>query len=343
MRSIVDQHHLTVSGGNQRHSVSAPHSRSGSFKKSSSAKNPADARPRTNSMPNCPIYLSLPDVISQLSIPDYDLCRVRSFKKTSKGLVNHGDTVRKMSINSLMSSGNTVTDCVERQRTLSITSAESVCNSSSSSTAPSYFRVAILGTNEVGKTSLRRQMMTSEYLASNSSAEPDDEDTIVSVSLDDEESMVELIDDPQIPECEEIRVDAYLVVLSVTDLPSFEYATSVIRHLRVMIGTDRTIILVANKTDLVRQRRVTQNEIRMIAEKYSCKFAETSVAINHQVDELLVGLVSQIRAKLHFQSERSVNDVTKHRALSPKRALSFLGKLFKHSNKKFASCDDLLC
>ena len=168
MRSIVDEHHLTVVGSNQRHSVSAPHSRSGSFKKNAAAKTSTVARPRTNSMPNCPIYLSLPDVISQLSVPDYDLCRVRSFKKTSKGLVNHGDTVRKMSINSLMSSGNAVTESLQRQRTLSITSAESVCNSSSSSTAPSYFRVAILGTNGVGKTSLRRQMMTSEYLASNS-------------------------------------------------------------------------------------------------------------------------------------------------------------------------------
>lgn len=35
-----------------------------------------------------------------------------------------------------------------------------------------------------------------------------------------------------------------------------------------------------------------------MATAYDCKFIETSVGINHNVDELLVGLLSQIRLKL---------------------------------------------
>jgi Rad/Gem-related GTP binding protein 1 len=34
-----------------------------------------------------------------------------------------------------------------------------------------------------------------------------------------------------------------------------------------------------------------------MATSYDCKFIETSVAINHNVDELLVGILTQIRLK----------------------------------------------
>lgn len=37
---------------------------------------------------------------------------------------------------------------------------------------------------------------------------------------------------------------------------------------------------------------------KAMATAYDCKFIETSVGINHNVDELLVGLLSQIRLKL---------------------------------------------
>lgn len=39
-------------------------------------------------------------------------------------------------------------------------------------------------------------------------------------------------------------------------------------------------------------------EGKALATSYDCKFIETSVGINHNVDELLVGLLSQIRLKL---------------------------------------------
>lgn len=40
------------------------------------------------------------------------------------------------------------------------------------------------------------------------------------------------------------------------------------------------------------------SEGKAMATAYDCKFIETSVGINHNVDELLVGLLSQIRLKL---------------------------------------------
>lgn len=40
------------------------------------------------------------------------------------------------------------------------------------------------------------------------------------------------------------------------------------------------------------------SEGKAMATAYDCKFIETSVGINHNVDELLVGLLTQIRLKL---------------------------------------------
>ncbi|RUS84739.1 hypothetical protein EGW08_007481, partial [Elysia chlorotica] len=84
---------------------STPHSRSNSFKNRPRPKLILDIkaaqRPRTNSLPNA--YLPLPE---PFYLPHGDGCgvkRVRSFKTTSKGLINHGDSYKR-STNSLMSS-----------------------------------------------------------------------------------------------------------------------------------------------------------------------------------------------------------------------------------------------
>ena len=58
---------------------------------------------------------------------------------------------------------------------------------------------------------------------------------------------------------DESNYDAYIIVFSVTDRSSFDVAAFLLRHLRVEVGTDRAIIVVANKVDLVRQRRVTNS------------------------------------------------------------------------------------
>ena len=58
---------------------------------------------------------------------------------------------------------------------------------------------------------------------------------------------------------EDINVDAYIVVYSIMDKSTYIYAINVIKHLRNTLGSDRSIILVANKTDLVRNRTVTRD------------------------------------------------------------------------------------
>ena len=54
-----------------------------------------------------------------------------------------------------------------------------------------------------------------------------------------------------------VRPDAFLLLYAVTDRKSFETATALARHVRCELGVDRPILLVANKTDLKRQQKVT--------------------------------------------------------------------------------------
>ncbi|KAL8563855.1 hypothetical protein ACOMHN_034234 [Nucella lapillus] len=174
----------------------------------------------------------------------------------------------------------------------------------------------------------------------------------VSVLLDGEESMMEFIDEERHPDVEEetITVDAYVVVFSVTDSASYNYAVATVRRLRVDSGIDRAIILVGNKIDLARQRRVTKHDATKLATKYDCRYTETSAALNHHVDELLVGVLSQIRLKLHPPDPSLLvpEDIPRFRSRSksPARtAISFFQRLFGHgasSKTKDKSSSDVL-
>lgn len=337
---------------------SAPNSRSCSFKRPNKLPQELqgvdlDLRPRTNSMPPCPSRRqrhASDGSSTQEKEPKESLCRVRSFKMTSKGLVNHGDSFKRRSTHSLMSTGSANTDQSgeHRPRTLSVASQDStgVISGSGSCIPPSYFRVALLGASGVGKSALIKQFMTSEYRGTFDIATPDAEDpeTTVSVLLDGEESMIEFIDEIQAMD-DNLRADAYAVVFSLSDSSSYHTAVNTLRHLRVELGSDRAVVLVGNKVDLVRQRRVSGRDARLLAMKYDCEYEETSAALNHRVDELLVSVLSQIRRKLSPHAEDLLPaepaTVTCH-SPSPRRAMSFLSKLFNQTKKKARSCDSLL-
>ncbi|XP_076449908.1 GTP-binding protein REM 1-like [Babylonia areolata] len=348
---------------------SAPHSRSCSLKKTHRRPQDLDLkevhRPRTNSLPSCTARHSRHRHSSDggssresvnRALSSDKLCRVRSFKLTSKGVVNHGDCFKRMSTNSLMSTGSAASEVTseqaQRPRAYSEASEASssgvVSGGTGSCSAPSYFRVALLGSAGVGKSALLRQFMTSEYRGTFDVATPDTEDpeTTVSVMLDGEESMVEFIDEPQEQELEGLRADGYVVVFSLADPQSYTSAVDLLRHLRVDLGTDRSILLVGNKVDLARQRRVEEREARVLATKYDCHYEETSAALNHHVDELLVAVLSQIRQRLAPPPECQNLLSAKMPVLnccspSPRRAISFLSKLFSHT-KKTKSFDNLL-
>ncbi|XP_041625550.1 GTP-binding protein GEM isoform X2 [Vulpes lagopus] len=143
--------------------------------------------------------------------------------------------------------------------------------------------------------------------------------------------------------------DAYLIVYSITDRASFEKASELrIQLRRARQAEDIPIILVGNKSDLVRCREVSVSEGRACAVVFDCKFIETSAAVQHNVKELFEGIVRQVRLRRDSKekNERRLA-YQKRRESIPRKARRFWGKIVAKNNKNMAfklkskSCHDL--
>ncbi|KAJ8925410.1 hypothetical protein NQ315_009242 [Exocentrus adspersus] len=298
--------------------------------RSQSVKTPG----RSSGRPN---YLCLPQQRSRVaSMPntgvEEEYYRLRHFSITGKGVVNRGDSLksRRSRSNNSVASSNSSTEQLPAAvsggsaRTSASCSLASSRESSTSAPGPLPFRVLMLGGPAVGKSSLVSQFMTSEYLhAYDTSIDDESGEKSVSVLLAGEESELCFIDfataDLSPDSCISKYTDphAYCVVFSSADRQSLACAEKILQTLWTLdtIST-KAVILVANKADLVRSRVVTTEEGKAMATAYDCKYIETSVGINHNVDELLVGILTQIRLKLE-NPERS-RDLFRKRSSSKK-------------------------
>ncbi|GIY76689.1 GTP-binding protein REM 1 [Caerostris darwini] len=150
-----------------------------------------------------------------------------------------------------------------------------------------------------------------------------------------------------------VSKDAFLLIYSVTDHKSLTFALQKLEMLRRMEHkcqykypnlVPKVYILVANKIDLVRSRAITAEEGRSIADKYDVKYIETSVGFNHNVDELLVGIVTQTRLKKNQYQNEHTTSVKNFIARSMKftnKARGFMDRLLQKCDLKTRSCDNL--
>ncbi|XP_062574257.1 GTP-binding protein RAD-like [Saccostrea cucullata] len=315
-----------------RPSISAPHSRSCSMRKVKRDQNTYQMdKNRRNSLPldysevDC-TYLSPEIEQSSRADSNESFQRVRSFKMTSKGLINHGDSIRNKNRSTSASRSSSLKD--NRRKRMASNDSCDTC-SSLSSCSGGYYRVSILGTHSVGKTAIMNQFMTSEYTGGLDLGPDENSNSMnVSVLLDGEESSLEFMDSnvDQDIVCESF-FDAFVFVFSVDDVTSFETVNDTMYHLRHNLGSDRPFILVANKIDLVRNRKVTPAEVRKVADRHDAKYIETSVTLHHHVDELLAGILRQIRIKLNVILPETTPTKSKK---GPK---GLLKKLFRKNKK----------
>ena len=71
--------------------------------------------------------------------------------------------------------------------------------------------------------------------------------------------------------------EAYMVIMAVDDKGSLDQAERILAYLRMsMVMEEKTVILVANKTDLVRNRVVKPLEGKNLAVHFNIKYIETS-------------------------------------------------------------------
>lgn len=88
---------------------------------------------------------------------------------------------------------------------------------------------------------------------------------------------------------------ACVIVYSVVNRTSFRQAEEIVKYLwRENVTKEKSVILVGNKADLARSRVIPTAEGKALAKSIDAKFIETSSGIQHNVDELLVGILKQV-------------------------------------------------
>ncbi|XP_075225177.1 rad, Gem/Kir family member 3 [Lycorma delicatula] len=288
-------------------------------------------------------FLDVPDSpTASLQPEDEDSYRLRSFSFTSKGVVNRGDSFRR-----------------RRSRSNSLLPPQGQAGQDCGPTAPepppplsplhspdfTSYTVAMVGAQGVGKTALVSQFMTSECINAYDRQRDMPTEQSVCIMLNGEESELKFINVENRGELDtNIVADAYVIMYSVIDKASFQRAEVELNRLQdnEMLRS-RPAILVANKVDLVRSRAVSSQDGKCLACTYRAKFIEISVGINHNVDELLVGILNQIRLKREQGDKDTSSHWYKNRGMvrASMKARQMFTWIFGKEDSKFKNCENL--
>uniref|UniRef100_A0A7E4VTM0 GTP-binding protein GEM n=1 Tax=Panagrellus redivivus TaxID=6233 RepID=A0A7E4VTM0_PANRE len=256
-----------------------------------------------------------------LRLPDSeDYTRVRQFRIDAKGgVVSRGDSFRRKRNNKsdnnspspfpqsesesprdTTSRSTSVSSQVDSAKFSSSPGAVPVEEDEPSTSHPASFKIFVLGTTGVGKTSLISQFSTSEYrnAFANEDDIDDDQNMTVSVSIGGAECELKFIElNAQSDEWKGQDAQAFLLVYSIDSKSSFRAVLNIIEDLRAE-HIHTPIILAGNKIDLERKRAIATNEVRSAAHQHGVANFDISVALNHDVDELLIGIVAEIKESI---------------------------------------------
>ncbi|KAF6197518.1 hypothetical protein GE061_008482 [Apolygus lucorum] len=135
---------------------------------------------------------------------------------------------------------------------------------------------------------------------------------------------------------------ACAVIYSVVDKATFKVAEDILNYLwRESYTKEKTVILVGNKVDLARARAISTSDGKALAASRDCKFIETSSGIQHNVDELLVGILKQIRLREARELKRTRRKLHSSKtSLSLNTAKEILARMCL-SDGKSKSCENL--
>ncbi|XP_076151896.1 GTP-binding protein REM 2 [Alosa pseudoharengus] len=155
-------------------------------------------------------------------------------------------------------------------------------------------RIVLLGQTGVGKSSLALLLAgQSDRSLSLDSESSSGEGYQRRVTLDDEDSTI-LVYDNWKQDLSTLQCEVVILVFSLTDRRSF-HRTSQLRLLLREIQPNTPIILVGNKSDLVRSREISTEEAQSTASMLDCLYLELSASLDHRTSDLLDGAVRLAR------------------------------------------------
>mmetsp|Transcript_23870 Transcript_23870/g.59711 ORF Transcript_23870/g.59711 Transcript_23870/m.59711 type:complete len:192 (+) Transcript_23870:275-850(+) len=174
-------------------------------------------------------------------------------------------------------------------------------------------KVIIVGTGGVGKSALTLQFMygdfTEEY-------DPTSADSYrKKITIDGEEIQMDILDTAGQEEYAAMRDNYYrtgegfLCVYSITLEKSFQQVSDFREAIiRVTEKEDIPFILIGNKADLESEREVSKEEGQKMADKFGCKFLETSAKTNLNVSEAFISLVKDVAKVKKAAGDDSAGD-----------------------------------
>uniref|UniRef100_A0A182J5Q9 GTP-binding protein RAD n=1 Tax=Anopheles atroparvus TaxID=41427 RepID=A0A182J5Q9_ANOAO len=285
-------------------------------------------------------FLDVPQInLQHLQLDDQeddDNIRLRTFSSSKQGVVNRGDSFRRRRSRSNSLAPVSPVRVVDEVLTPPTGPIESFC-------------VMMIGAPGVGKGALLSQFRSSECINAYDTRESSGEQNI-SIILNGEESELKFVTDSIGNKDEMLQADAFLVVFSVVDKATFSRADQLLNMLHDMdVSRSRPTILVANKIDLARSRAVSTQDGKCLACTHKIKFIEVSVAINHNVDELLAGILSQIRLKREQSAVQGTREPSssahwyKNRSVvrASMKARQMITWIFGKEDTKFKNCENL--
>jgi small GTP-binding protein len=104
--------------------------------------------------------------------------------------------------------------------------------------------------------------------------------------------------------------DGFIVIYDITNRESFINVNNWIEQINSLVGEDVKCIIFGNKIDLEDKREVEMSEGKELAEKYKCKFFETSAKEGNNVEEgfhsLTLDILGDLKAVQTRRHESSI-------------------------------------
>lgn len=166
--------------------------------------------------------------------------------------------------------------------------------------SPKQRKVAIVGSRSVGKSSLAVRFVDGHFV---DSYYPTIENTFSKmIRYKGQDYSTEIVDTAGQDEYSILNskhfigIHGYMLVYSVSSLPSFEMVQVIREKILNHLGTDSVpIVIVGNKSDLrPDQRQVTPEDGQRVSEKINCGWTEASARYNENVPKAFELLIAQI-------------------------------------------------